>query len=80
MFEVEVYFPERVREEVSATVEAYHQIGKRAASVQAPNLLCTVDPQALSARLSTLNLSSARDMTEFARTLEPELGDKSIQN
>lgn len=78
MFEVKVYFPDRIRKDVAGTVNAYHEIGKQATSVQAPNKLCALDDTGMGNRLLALNVSAAREMTEFAQTLEPELSDESI--
>jgi hypothetical protein len=78
MFEVKVYFPDRIRKDVSATMDAYHVIGKQATSVQAPNALCALDDTGLGNRLLALNVNAAREMTEFAQTLEPALSDESI--
>jgi len=78
LFEVKVYFPDRIRKEVTETIDAYHDIGKQITSVQAPNKLCALDDTKLGDRLVALNVSAAREMTEFAQTLEPELSDESI--
>jgi hypothetical protein len=80
MFEVKVYFPERVRKDVYGTVNAFADIARRTTAVQAPNRLCTVDSAGLSTELVALNVRATREMTAFAQSLEPELGDKSIQN
>jgi len=77
MFEVKVYFPERVRKDVQKATNAFAAIGKQAASVAAPNQLCTLDANGLSKKLLALTTDGTREMTSFAQSLEPELGDKS---
>lgn len=79
MFEVKVYFPERIRKHVSTTVNAFQSLASDVAAVQAPNKLCGLNAAALSARLVELNVRSAADMTAFAQGLEPELGNKALQ-
>jgi len=78
MFEVKVYFPEKIRKDVAKTVDAFHELGTQTTAVLVPNKLCSLNADALSSRLSDINVGAAREMIGFAQTLEPELGDDSI--
>jgi len=77
MFEVKVYFPNRIRKDVEQTTDAFTAIAKQATSVQMPNQYCRVDADTLSRNLITLDVRAAREMTSFAQSLEPELGEDS---
>jgi hypothetical protein len=77
MFEVKVYFPNRIRKDIEETTDAFTAIAKQAA-VQMPNQFCSVDADALSRSLITLDVRAASEMTSFAQSLEPDLGDGPI--
>jgi hypothetical protein len=79
MFETKVYFPDRIRQDVSSTIDSFYEIAKATTVVQAPNTLCKVDARALDRRLVDLNVRATREMIAFAQTLEPELGNETIQ-
>ncbi len=79
MFEVKVYFPRTDTQGCHRDrrcLSQYRETDRRRAIA---NMLCKVDAKALQTSLIDLNVRSTREMIAFAQTLEPELGDKTIQ-
>jgi hypothetical protein len=79
MFEAKVYFPKRVQDEVATIVDDYAAIGKAVTQLQVPNALCSIDPVKLDHQLVDLSVKSETEMIAYARELEPELGNPSLQ-
>ena len=80
IFDVNVYFPDPVRSDVPKAVAAYMTIDADATRAVFPATACSVKPDALSDRLATLHANASQEMIQFARSLEPELGNNSIQH